>query len=1097
MGYAKITREKLVIPTYQLGEPEKAPLFFELRNHQGTRGGVYPIPMIDKLQNRKADRIYDAIRLENEFLRVTLLPELGGRVYEGYDKKADYHFVYKNNVIKPAMIGLAGAWISGGIEFNWPQHHRPTTFMPVDAVIEGSEDGEQTAWMGEIEPLFGTKGMIGVSIHPDRSYIKLKARLYNPTDRVQTFHWWANLAVHTGDSYQLQFPPDIDYITYHYKDAVAPFPVVRGEFARVDFGDEGEDITWYKNIHGPASFFIFNSRYNFMGGYDHARQRGTVHVADRHISPGKKFFTWGNGDFGDAWQRNLTDSDGPYIEIMTGCFTDNQPDFSFLAPYETKEFEQIWFATQQLPHLKNASAEGAVSLTLEDGRIHLGALTTAMHPRAKVVLTCDGRALMEEVTAIGPGQPFVRETEAPGGCRMTQLELTVVDEAGQALIGYREGLKYFDDKPAPRPHMPSKAPNDIGTVEELYLEGLQIEQYRHPMIDPSIYYLEGLRRDPMNARLNCAMGQILMKQARFQEAEACFRSAVARLNTRNYNPRDCEALYHLGVALRRLSRPSEALDWFFKAAWDARWRAAALQQSAEILLALGEAQKALDCARSALKVNQDGLGLRMLISAALRRLGRFEEAADVARETIALDRLDYAARNELALSLRALGREEEAEAALNALRGIVGGRAAPWLHLSGQYLDAGLWDDALTALESCPATPLSEYYAAFAEDQLGREAAAEVRFNRADAASPDYCFPWMDRELSILSHAVERRPLSGRAPYLLGLMYYGRGDRERAIRLFEDAVRRGPDLAEAHRCLAIGWHDVLGLKSDALRAMRRAFELNRNARYLLELSQAMKAAGVPAAQRLEALERNLDLAASRDDLYTEYVALLNLAGAHEAAAEALKGHMFHPYEGGEGLLVRQHILTYLMLGRAALARGSAESALAHFETALSYPANYNEGRKYRAREAHVQYHIALAAQRLGDIPLRDRMLEACAAMGDAPDEAQGYKALALKALGRASEAATALRRMIDAAEEMIEGRRDTYFGGFATGLPFEQNPERLDAEKGHMAKTLALLALGEQDKALDERRRWAGYTDQLTWFELFQRDANAIGEWRA
>ena len=146
-GVGMICRQKLVIPTYEMDEAERSPYFYDVRNHQGTRGNIYPIPMIDTFKNVKTDREYDAVVLENEFIRVTVLPELGGRIYEGYDKKLDYNFVYKNQVIKPALIGLCGAWISGGIEFNWPQHHRPTTYMPVDCVIEEGEDGAQTAWM--------------------------------------------------------------------------------------------------------------------------------------------------------------------------------------------------------------------------------------------------------------------------------------------------------------------------------------------------------------------------------------------------------------------------------------------------------------------------------------------------------------------------------------------------------------------------------------------------------------------------------------------------------------------------------------------------------------------------------------------------------------------------------------------------------------------------------------------------------------------------------------------------------------------------------------------------------------------------------------
>ena len=286
-GRARIWEEDLVIPTYEVGEEERLPIFYKLRINQGTKGDIYPYKNKDILTLEKNDsHVYRALRLENDYIRVTVLPQLGGRIYEGYDKVNDYNFVYKNQVIKPALIGMNGAWISGGIEFNWPQHHRPTTFLPVEADIEEEEDGSVTAWVGETESRNGQKSLMGVNIHPDRSYITVKVKLYNPTPQKEAFHWWANLAVHVNDSYRLMFPPDIDYVTFHDKTHVSPFPIVKGEFAGADFGD-GVDIRYVKNIKPASSFFIFDSQYSFMAGYDDSKNMGTVHIADHFLSPGK------------------------------------------------------------------------------------------------------------------------------------------------------------------------------------------------------------------------------------------------------------------------------------------------------------------------------------------------------------------------------------------------------------------------------------------------------------------------------------------------------------------------------------------------------------------------------------------------------------------------------------------------------------------------------------------------------------------------------------------------------------------------------------------------------------------------------------------
>ena len=146
---SKVWEEIVNIPTYEVGAPNKNPMFLEKRVYQGSSGKVYPYPVIDKIYDEKKDKKYKAVFLENEYLFVMILPELGGRIQRALDKTNKYDFVYYNEVIKPALVGLTGPWISGGIEFNWPQHHRPTTFAPVDYILKQNEDGSASVISSE------------------------------------------------------------------------------------------------------------------------------------------------------------------------------------------------------------------------------------------------------------------------------------------------------------------------------------------------------------------------------------------------------------------------------------------------------------------------------------------------------------------------------------------------------------------------------------------------------------------------------------------------------------------------------------------------------------------------------------------------------------------------------------------------------------------------------------------------------------------------------------------------------------------------------------------------------------------------------------
>ena len=346
MSTVKIWEQDTIIPTYKVYPPEKNPLFIEKRAYQGSTGKVYPLPVTEKISDTKEDVSYHAVYLENEYLKLMILPELGGRIQRALDKTNNYDFVYYNHVIKPALVGLAGPWISGGIEFNWPQHHRPSTYAPVDYLLKENPDGSCTVHLSEIDKMYGTKGMASITLYPGKAYIEIKGRLYNNTDLPQTFLWWANPAVPVNDHTYSVFPPDVTAVMDHGKRAVSTFPIATGEYYKYDYS-AGVDISRYKNVKVPTSYMAAHSDYDFIGNYDENREAGLLHVADHHVSPGKKQWTWGNGDFGRTWDKNLTDEDGPYIELMTGVFTDNRLGSLAENPQEEKPFRPVFHALQR------------------------------------------------------------------------------------------------------------------------------------------------------------------------------------------------------------------------------------------------------------------------------------------------------------------------------------------------------------------------------------------------------------------------------------------------------------------------------------------------------------------------------------------------------------------------------------------------------------------------------------------------------------------------------------------------------------------------------------------------------------------------------
>lgn len=471
----KAWKEKVVIPTYEVGKPEKNPIFLEKRVYQGSSGVVYPYPVIESISNEKTDHEWNAVFIENEYIKVMVLPELGGRIQMAYDKIRQRHFVYYNHVIKPALVGLAGPWISGGIEFNWPQHHRPSTYMPVDSTIEEHEDGSVTVWVNEMERMFHQKGMAGFTLHSGCAFLEIKGVLYNRTDVPQTFLWWANPAVAVNDHYRSVFPPDINAVFDHGKRAVSSFPIATGTYYKMDYS-AGVDIANYKNIFVPTSYMGVNSKYDFEGGYEFDTEAGMLHVASHHVSPGKKQWTWGNGDFGRAWDRCLTDDDGPYIELMAGVYTENQPDFTWLMPYEEKEFTQYFLPYRELGVVKNATKDLLMNIEpLDGGKVHMKVFATSKQTVVVRLVGEDSNEYLNREISIDPEKVF-EETIDVQGVPFDTLTLDFIKNGRSVMSWHAEPDEI---RPIPDAAEAALLPEQIKTVEQLFLTGLHLEQYRH------------------------------------------------------------------------------------------------------------------------------------------------------------------------------------------------------------------------------------------------------------------------------------------------------------------------------------------------------------------------------------------------------------------------------------------------------------------------------------------------------------------------------------------------------------------------------------------------------------------------------------------
>nr|HET6901317.1 DUF5107 domain-containing protein [Ktedonobacteraceae bacterium] len=918
-----IWQKQIEIPTYGVGEPDKNPMFLEKRVYQGSSGKVYPYPVIDKIQDDKKPVLYNIVFLENEYLHIEIMPELGGRIYRALDKTNGYDFVYYNRVIKPALVGLAGPWISGGIEFNWPQHHRPNTFGLVEYAIVQHTNGSKTVYISEIDRIYGTKMTAGFTLHPGKAYLEIHVQLYNRTAEPQTFLWWANPAVSVNDHTQSIFPPDVHAVFDHGRRDVSRFPIATSTYYKVDYS-AGVDISRYKNVPVPTSYMAYHSDYNFVGGYDHAQHAGILHIANHHISPGKKQWTWGHGEFGQAWDRNLTDEDGPYIELMTGVYTDNQPDFSWLLPYEEKSFTQYFLPYKNIGVVKNASIDVAINLDIDNAN-HTASLqvyATSVFANALIELQGKSQLYISETTTISPTQTFSTLVSLTSEDAPDDLIATIKDAHGTILLTYQPQKPTIEKLPEAAQPLPS--PTEISTNEGLYLAGLHLEQYRHATFAPDPYYREGLKRDPGDIRINVALGTLLLRRGLFRTGEAHFRTAITTLTRHNSNPYDSEAYYQLGVTLKMQGRLDEAYAAFYKAVWSAAWQDSGYFSLAQIACEKKAYLEALELVERSLTRNTRNYQARHLKVALLRKLGRLEEALHLAEETIQLDIADFGAHNERYLLHIAGAEQSQAEVALNELNRLLrinvpdaslnAINCAPTIALATDYMHCGLYEESTTVLHRLvvdanqQAYPMLHYYLGYLYEKLGHPALAQAYRQAASTASPDYCFPNSLDDLLVLESAIAAHPSDAKAHYYLGNLLYDKKRHAEAIQHWETSRQVDDSFATVHRNLALAYYNILGKPDAALSSLANAFDCNQqDARVFYELDQLHKKMGYTPAQRLAHLESHYALVTARDDLYLEYITLLNTLNQHEKALNLLLARIFHPWEGGEGKVTGQYV----------------------------------------------------------------------------------------------------------------------------------------------------------------------------------------------
>jgi tetratricopeptide (TPR) repeat protein len=907
----------LLLPTYEEGLPEVNPRFDLFARRPFL---IYPYTARTNLTDRRADRSWRTLELENEHLRLVVLPDLGGRIYSCVDKANGAEMLYANPSIKYADVAYRGAWVALGVEFNFPVSHNWATVSPVDFGTVRHANGSASIWVGNIDRPYGMVWRVELTLRPGRSLLEQTTTLYNRSDVRHRYYWWTTASVRAeGDSHIL-YPMEFS-ASHHFAD-VDTWPV----------DASGADLSYPRNhLAGFVSRFVHGSREPFMGVYHPATDTGMVHVADHHDMPGKKIWSWGWDDEGRDWRRALSDDESAYLEVQAGLFR-NQETYAFLEPQQLLRFRETYQPARKIGGYSRANDEGVVHVRREQGALRVGINVTSAVAGGRLLVRDGARTVSEEPLNLEPSSAFDRTFSSLSATGPYTIE--VRDREDRLLLAHTEGR--YDVVPKAEVRVGPQPPF-VFPPPERRSEGDWVELGRHQELNGKLLeahdvYAAALGAFPDSPELNRAAGRLAVHLKRFGEATGPLARVVARRSN------DAESLYCLGLAQSALGETQKARFAWDQAATLPAWRAASLLKLGNLAAREGERAEGLRLIKQALAASPDMVRAGGMEVALLRRLSRLEEAKARLRRWQSLDPADSFLRNEAVL----LGAADE----------------PLWAHLASDpervlelvvdYMALGLWDEAHALLArrypSAGAVaepgmvlpqdyPLVAYYRGYCAGRMGRSGRAD--FDLASRQSTRYVFPNRAESVVVLRSALEANPKDATAHFLLGSLYLSGGMSDEALAEWEKARALDPRIPVLHRNIGFTLLYARGAAADALRAFEEGMTADpTNVELYQGADQCLTLLGRGPDERIAALRRYPDAALPSTLIYKLALALAD-AGRF-AEAEALFPGRFFPREEF-GTNVRQVYLEVKLREALALARQGRKAEAATIAAGFGQP----------------------------------------------------------------------------------------------------------------------------------------------------------------
>lgn len=973
------------IPTYPWGPLDPNPKFQAF-----TDLNIYPYPMEDVLNFNLENRTYKAFFLENEYLKVTVLPELGGHVHSVHNKINDTEMFYTNHVVKPGLIAQRGAWISGGIEFNTgPAGHTVTAVTPIDVRAIAHDDGSCSLAVGHVERIYRTQWAAIITLRPGKAYLEERIRLYNPTEYPQPYYFWNCTAVPNTEGMRFMYPMTLG--TDHNGTVFFHWPV-----------HEGVDLSLSKNYREPSSIFAYQCDRDFFGSYDYDLDRGLVAYADHRILPGKKAWTWGWGEVGRHSQKALTDTDGPYNEIQTGPLN-TQADFDLIPPHGVIEWQEWWYPLHNMKGYEFATKDVAFNVVTENSQRSILIYPTGDYSDCSLLTTAGNETRTEQINLIAGKSQTVSISSLKSNI---PWHIQLAFPNGEILAAFTYPLPLPVRTPpeaAAKPEQPS--------AHTTYLDGVMAVK-RHDIPAARNAFMDALQLDARHTPSLTQSAILELEDGQWTSAASYAERAMA------IDPDSGISHLACSEAMLALGHSERALDEAYRATRDIRTRSQAFAQIGRIQARRGQWQEAIEKLRHAVTTNGENLVARNRLALALLKRGDSPTAAQTAEMVLERDPLDRTAAVLLALA-------EPTARNLTIRDSVLRGDAQNTIETVYFLLDMRCPDDAFNVLDECyinqlnldrlpdphapqrrmgpftaewatPVEPLAFYIAGYLNAVLDRPNEARQWFTIAKNYTPDFAFPHRLETLDILRTAVEFDAGDGQAWRMMGLLLAAHNRYEEARQAWSKAVACNPQDSVSYACLAQSYWKLDQDYANADAMMQKAITARPDDPVLYRDGARICVDGKDFTRARTLLETAVKLPIERYDCYEDLCRRYIEDGDTALALQLIEGKRFSNWEARRvihELFVRAH----LELAERALTAKEFQTVLHHAHAATTYPENLNVGRQDGANEARQYFLIGEAYHGLGQSAKAKESWEKAASF---PREGESKEAQAAQSAAR-------------------------------------------------------------------------------------------------